>query len=66
MPWQPAAGASLRLVECDPEAEQRQTHIDRLLVGVLHGDFQIGPGRMAAIILSESVRATKHPTLVQV
>ena len=35
---------SLGLVEGEPEAEQRQTHIDRLLVGVLHGDFQLAPG----------------------
>ena len=37
-------GASLRLVEGRPEAEQRQAHVDRFLVGVLHGDFQLAAG----------------------
>src|SRR5262245_66065575 len=36
--------ASFGLVEGDAEAEQRQAHFDRFLVGVLHGDFEVAAG----------------------
>src|SRR6516225_2678985 len=36
--------ASFGLVEGDAEAEQRQAHFDRFLVGVLNGDFEVAAG----------------------
>src|SRR5262249_24525833 len=36
--------ALFRLVESEREAEQRQAHLDRLLVGVLHRDLQLVAG----------------------
>src|SRR5713226_7942878 len=42
---QPLARVGLfRLVEREAEAQQRQAHLDRLLVGVLHRDFQLAAG----------------------
>src|SRR5262245_52993887 len=35
---------SFGLVEGEGEAEQRQAHLDRLFVGVLHRDLQVGAG----------------------
>src|SRR5262249_61762764 len=53
-------------VESEAEAEQRQTHFDRFLVRVLYGDFELTSRSHAAMSLSESVIAAKHPTFVQV